>query len=176
MGTIIKEATIRGKTLQEAFKTLQEEDRDEHGNDIYNGGWNNCQGIKEVTASEFDRKLSAGDMSKHEPAVAKCTRKPVLNTNTIKTQVERFPNKGARKWVTKYVAYETQWGTQIVNEESQAEAIRKVREHVAKNPNQRISVDIIKELQGDTKVATITYKPAKNEADGEWEIYGGMPY
>lgn len=171
MGTITKTARISGRTLQEAFSNLQDSCREEYGDDIYNGQWNNCQGIVEVSTKEYD---NTEDITKHQPAIAKCIRKPKPNNNTIKTQVENFPNKGARKWVTMYVA-KGEYGEYIVKEEKQAIAIKKARAYVEKHPDKTINLHIVKMLVGgETRVAKITYKPSKTEAKGEWEIYGAM--
>jgi len=180
MGTTTRHENMTGKDVQSAFRSLQESDREEYGDDVYNGRWNNCQGVREVSTSVFDKAVREGDNSKHQPAVAKCIRKPVKNNNAIKTQVENFPNKGTRKWVTKYVAYQGYFGHDTssvgIIESSQAVAIKKARTYVSKHPNASLTIRIEKVLEKqDTKVAKITYKPAKNEADGEWEIYGGMP-
>ena len=179
MGSIQKTAVINGKSLNAAFKSLQKSDAVEYGTDCYNGGWNNCQGVKEVTAAEFNRRVNESDISKHEPAIAKCVKKAKVNSNTIKTQVDRFPNKGTRKWVTRYVAYAGFFGYEPTNisELSQAEAVKKAREFVNKNPEVRLTIKIEKVLdKQETKVAVIKYKPSKGETDGEWEIYGCMSY
>ena len=39
MGTIVKQRRITGRSLKEAFRELQDDDRDELGNDSYSGGW-----------------------------------------------------------------------------------------------------------------------------------------
>jgi len=176
MGTITKHATIEGKTLKEAFKKLQDEDRKDKGTDIYSGGWNNCQGVREVSTSEFTARLKENNISKHEPAIAKCLQKPIINKNTIKTQVLNFPNKGSRKWITVYVAEDIN-GNVIIEEESQSNAIKKAREYVEKNSSVKLNVYISKKLVNNaTKVATIVYKPSKNESNGRWQIYGAMSY
>lgn len=175
MGTIIKEATIYGRTLQDAFKTLQDEDREEHGSDYYSGGWNNSQGIREVSTETYNKTLKEGDMSKHEPAIAKCVRKPIKNTMKTKTCVTNFPAKSTRKWVTKYVV-EGKYGGYIISELKQGDAIKKARAYVEKHPSERLTVLVIKELTTDAKVATINYKKSSKERDGSWDIYGGMSY
>ena len=65
MGGIRKEAKLRGKTLESSFAQLQEYDRDEHGSDYYSGGWNNAQGVVEVS----EKKFNSGEPSKHEPVL-----------------------------------------------------------------------------------------------------------
>ncbi len=177
MGAIQRYATIKGKTLDEAFKELQREDELERGRDCYSGGWNLASNVVEVSSKVFDRRHSDSDITKHEPAIAKCIRKPIRNTNAIKTRVTNYPNKGTRKWVTKYVGYSGfPMPSPVVCEDSQAKAIQKAREYVEKNPNSRVTIDIEKHLEGKQRVAEIHYKPSSKEADGEWEVFGCMSY
>jgi hypothetical protein len=176
MGTITKRATITGRTLQEAFKKLQDECREEYGEDIYNGQWNNCSEVREVSAKEFDR---CDDMNKHEPAIAKCIRKPTTNTNKIKTVVTNYPATGTRKWVTRYRAtsYRNNYAEMVVDEPTQGAAIKKARAWVEKFPDDYLTVHIAKVLEGQkTMVAKIDYKKANNERNGAWEIFGAMSY
>ena len=173
MGAIIKEDSIKGRDLATAFKNLQDSDREELGNDYYNGGWNNAQGIVEVSKAKFD----SGEPSKHEPAWAWCTNKPVGNTMKTKTTVTNYPAKGTRKWVTKYVVDDPRWSGTIVSELKQTEAIKKARALVEKNPDWKLEVYITKELQGENpKVAEINYKKSSKERDGRWDIKGCLPY
>ena len=178
MGAIQETATISGRNLQEAFQKLQDSDREEKGDDIYSGGWNNSTGIREVNQKEWNKYDEADSISKHESAIAICVRKPVGNKNKIKTVVTNFPNVGTRKWITKYEATSSAagWERTVVSEVSQADAIKKARAYVEKHPDESLSLNIVKVLLGKTKVAEIDYKPASNEADGTWEIFGCMSY
>jgi hypothetical protein len=173
MGAINKEDTITGRTLKEAFKALQDSDREELGNDIYSGGWNNAQGIIEVSK----RKFESDEPSKHEDAWALCTRKPVRNNMKTKTTVTNFPVKGTRKWVTKYVVDDPRWSGTIIEELKQTDAIKKARALVEKNPTWKLKVYIAKVLdQHQPLVAEINYKKSSTERDGVWEIKGCLPY
>ena len=173
MGAIGKEDSIRGRTLGEAFKELQDSDREELGNDYYNGGWNNATGIKEVSRDKFEN----GEPSKHEDAWALCTRKPVGNNMKTKTTVTNFPAKGTRKWVTKYVVDDPRWGGTIISELKQTEAIKKARALVEKNPTWKLKVYITKLLQNqEPTVAEINYKKSSTERDGTWDIQGCLSY
>lgn len=173
MGGITKHAQIKGRTLAEAFRKLQEEDEREMGCDPYSGGWNNAPGIREVSEKEFNKR--ADDLSKHEPVMACCIKKPVGNNMKIKTSVENFPAKGTRKWETRYVV-EDHHGRYIVNEAKQGEAIKKARAYVEKNPSVTVTVEIIKQLSESAKVAKISYKKSSKEADGVWKIQGVLSY
>lgn len=177
MGATQERATIVGRTLQEAFKKLQDSDREEKGDDIYSGGWNNSCGIREVDAKEWNKYGEEEFIAKDEPAIAFCIKKPVGNKNKIKTTVTNFPVKGTRKWETRYQAESDAcgWNKVIVSEVKQAEAIKKVRAYVENHPDESISLHIVKVLVGvKSRVAEIEYKPASNEADGIWEIFGSM--
>lgn len=182
MGSIIKHATIKGKTLNLAFSELQANDEEEYGTDIYSGGWNNATGVREISSQEFDRRVKEDDISKHMDAVAKCILKPIENSNKIKTDVTRYPNHGTRKWKTVYVA-ETTAGERLypkIEEEKQADAITKARAYVEKNPNTTLNIVIKKVLVSNDRnpdlVAKINYKKSSKERDGEWEVYGAISY
>jgi len=123
MGAIHKEDTITGRTLGEAFKALQDSDREELGNDYYNGSWHNAQGIVEVSRHKFENE----EPSKHEPAWALCIKKPIGNNMKTKTTVTNYPAKGTRKWVTKYMVDDPRWAGTIIEELKQADAIKKAR-------------------------------------------------
>ena len=176
MGAIERQATIEGRDLQSAFLLLQEEDREESGSDIYSGGWNNSTGVREVSKKEYHDYLING-VTKHEPAVAWCITKPIENNMKTKTTVTNFPAKGTRKWVTRYEVRHPEWGNVIICEEKQADAIKKARSLVERNPDLALEVLITKRLaSGETKVAEINYKSSSKERDGVWEVNGTMPY
>ena len=173
MGAIHKEDSIKGKDLRTAFKNLQDSDREELGNDYYNGGWNNAAGIIEVSKKKFD----SGEPSKHEPAWAWCTHKPVKNNMKIKTTVKNYPVKGTRKWVTKYMVDDPRWSGTIIEELKQADAIKKARALVEKNPEWKLKVYVAKVLeQHQPLVAEINYKKSSKEKDGRWDIKGCLAY
>ena len=175
MGGIHKENTIYGRDLKTAFRNLQKEEEEEYGNDIYSGGWNNASGVREVSCDDYIKIVEEGGPDKHESAIACCIRKPKLNKMKVKTAVISFPNKGTRKWITKYVA-DCNRGFEVVCELSQADAIKKARAYVDKNPDERLEVYITKKLETNAKVAEIHYKKAKNEADGGWDIAATLSY
>jgi len=173
MGAIHKEDTIIGRTLGEAFKALQDSDREELGNDYYNGSWHNAQGIVEVSRHKFENE----EPSKHEPAWALCIKKPIGNNMKTKTTVTNYPAKGTRKWVTKYMVDDPRWAGTIIEELKQADAIKKARALVEKNPTWKLKVYIAKVLeQHQPLVAEINYKKSSTERDGTWEIQGCLSY
>jgi hypothetical protein len=176
MGAIEKQTIIKGKDLKSAFLILQEEDRRESGDDTYSGGWNNSTGVREVSKKEYQDYLVDG-VSKHEPAVALCITKPIKNNMKTKTTVTNYPGKGTRKWLTKYLVNHPEWGNVLIYEDKQADAIKKARKLVEKNPGWTLKIQIAKLLEGGkTKVAEINYKSSSKEKDGVWEINGTMPY
>jgi len=172
MGAIQKEDSIQGRNLATAFKKLQDSDREEYGDDYYSGGWNNAQGIVEVSKSKFDN----GDPSKHEPAWAWCTHKPIGNNMKVKSQVTNYRVKGARTWVTKYQVQHPVHGYVIVSELKQLDAVKKARKLVEENPDWDLSVHIVKELTSSSRVADIEYKKSSKERNGRWEIKGCLAY
>ena len=94
-----------------------------------------------------------------------------------KTIVTNFPAKGTRKWVTKYVVDDPRWNGTIIEELKQADAIKKARALVEKNPTWKLKVYITKVLeQHQSLVAEINYKKSSTERDGIWEIKGCLPY
>ena len=172
MGGIRKEAKLTGKTLKSSFAQLQEYDRDELGSDYYSGGWNNAQGVVEVS----EKKFNSGEPSKHEPVWALCIGKPIGNNMKVKTKVTNYPAKGTRKWVTKYEVEHPVRGNIIVSELKQGDAISKARKLVERNPDWDLSVFISKRLTSDSRVADIEYKNSSKERNGMWEIKGCLPY
>ena len=176
MGAIEKQATIKGKDLRTAFKNLQDCDREDYGCNVYSGGWNNAQGVVEVSKQEYNQSLIDG-VTKHEPAKAWCMTKPIGNNMKTKTSVTNYPAKGTRKWVTEYQVLHPQWGNVIISCYKQADAIKEARELVEKNPHWILKVQIAKVLKSeDTKVAIVNYKKSSTERDGVWEVNGTMPY
>jgi hypothetical protein len=174
MGGITKEERIQGRTLSDAFKKLQDEDREELGDDYYCGGWHNSQGVKEVSERDFDFDY----ITKHEPARALCVRKPVLNSNKVKTTVTNYPVKGARKWVTRYVVRNGRGPlSDLYASDNQKDAIDKARKYSEKRPDNSYEVHIVKELVGQpTRVAEINYKKSSKECDGVWDVMAILPY
>ena len=178
MGAIDKEARIRGNSLGVAFQELQDEDREENGTDTYSGGWNNSDGVREVSASEF-KNTDIADMDKWGNAIAVCIKKPIKNSNKVKTKVKAFPNVGARVWETIYVVRLNSFKESFtgLSDKSQTQAIKKARAYVEKHPETSAYIEITKVLtKGVSKVAEIEYKKSNNERGGIWDIKGVVPY
>jgi hypothetical protein len=178
MGTQNCWGQAQGKNMREAWRKAYQEDEEEYGHQQgYSGHLNVCEFIGDVTSQykrmsedEFEefleRKLDKGD------AVGVCIKEPVTNTNKVKTKVENKPQKGARKWITMYVA-ETVMGDELVKATTQTECIKRARKMMEQQSYQRVIVTIRKELfQGNSHCATITYKPSAKEALGKYQFYG----
>lgn len=164
MGAETRYVRGSGRTMQEAWDDLVEQDRVENGTDFYGSVLSTVNfPVREV--KEFPEELD-----KYH-AVGKCISKPVLNNNKIKTEVENFPCKATRKWVTKYKA-ESRYGVSpSILCDSQTECITKARAWLEKHPHSIIDIHIIKVLEKmSPKVATISYKKSKDEKDGVWEF------
>lgn len=172
MSTLTKVFRIKGMTLQEAWKNYRDEDVRENGEGTYNGT------INHVSFPKLVNKLPE-TIDKRESA-AVCIRKPVLNTNKVKSTVENFPCKDTRKWETYYYARPIWLDHHLVEEisdTSQAKCIEAARKYVEKHPNIPLEIHVGKRLVNmDTKVAKVKYKPASNESPGEWECIAGCPY
>jgi hypothetical protein len=133
-----------------------------------------------ISVSKEYYEKHANDVTKHEDAIAYCRVKPIGNDNKVKTEVIRYPNHGARKWVTRYVAKPRYSDTkQHIEAETLQECIAKARAYVDKNPEERLDIIITKKLLGkeDSNLcAEIKYKPSSKERDGEWDIAGAMSW
>lgn len=180
MGGYGRSTSMSGKTFKEAWKNLQAEEEYELGNDAYNGGFNNCDMPRLVSDDKFD-KYEEGelDISKRE-CVATVSTNPIPNTNKIKTEVTRYPNKGTRKWETIYVATPRYTDTrQRIESKTLQDCINKARAYVEKHPNEKMDVTINKKLVGKEKgndlCAEISYKKSSTERPGSWKVYGVVP-
>ena len=164
MGAETIYGTSEGRTMMEAWNDLVEDDRQENGSGVYNSVFSSvCNAIKEVY--QFP-----DDLDKYK-AVAVCVQKPIGNTNKIKTEVENFPCKATRKWVTEY--YGVTWRGERISEissDSQVKCIALARAYIEKNPEVSVEIHIGKKLIGSTKVAKINYKKATNERLGTWKF------
>ena len=182
MGGVKEYNTMTGRTVGQAFDRLREELLEEHGHDIYGGHQgNNELDTRKIFKSEKELEQYM-EKQEHNGTYYKGTSfayeivTPKPNTNKTKTQVNRFPNKGTRKWETVYVGVADGYGSiqdvQII-ETKQADAIAKARAYVEKNPDVDIKIQIGKRLIGeDVLCADVTYKPSTTERKGKWGFIG----
>ena len=181
MGAISIEVTGYGRDIREAFSNAQEEAEEQYGNDSYNGAINNCSLIGDYTSKRPTMhpdelaELILSKTNKRE-VIGYCLQQPKLNENKIKTQVQNFPQEGARKWVTIYKAVDW-YGKEVVRDKTQTGCIKKARAYVEKHTNTRLDIIICKELEtGNSKCATISYKPAAGERLGKYLFIGMASY
>jgi len=184
MGATLITRHGRGKNMADAFRKLQIDAEEEYGNDSYNGEINNCSLLGDVSNQRhkfdeddhFEEWIYNNKISKRD-AVGYCTQNPVANTNKIKTTVTNYPQKGTRKWETRYVAESLTSDKYIgISEKSQTDAIKKARAYVEKHPEVRLRINITKVLVGaETKVAAIEYKKAGKESDGHYTFIALAP-
>jgi hypothetical protein len=168
----------QGKNIKEAWKKAKQEDEEYYGHqEGYSGHLNMCHFVGDVTSQykrmsedEFEafleRKLGTNE------AVGVCIKEPVANTNKVKTKVDNIPQKGARKWVTMYVA-ETISGEELVKATTQTACIKRARKMMEQQSFRKVIITIRKELlMGNKKCAEITYKPSSKESEGGYYFYG----
>jgi hypothetical protein len=172
MGAITSYLNVKANSAKEAFKDAVNDAEREYGQDIYNGQINTCCLTKDVTseyhnASNKNKFISEmlDNVPKREAYVV-CLKKPVSNTNKIKSVVNVTPQKGARQWVTVYKVYRRD---ELIAEcKSQTEAIKKARAFSEKHQC-KTTIEISKKLsKGIKNVAEVEYKNSRNEQSGEY--------
>jgi hypothetical protein len=175
MGASLIEERGRGSSINDAYKRAVEDAIYEHGNDSYNGTISTTNGVKDVTKQYRSSGKSIGDfaeylyetdqLQKWGNALGVCLSEPVVNNNKVKTQVNTTPQKGTRKWETRYVVQLFD-GTVIGSSEFQIDAIKLGREYTEKN-KEKTYVHITKKLIGSsTLVSEISYKKSDKEKEG----------
>jgi hypothetical protein len=182
MGACSIVVSATGNSMSEAFSKAVEEAREEHGNDSYNGEINNCSLAGDVTHKRGEFKEDDFfhnwilDNTDKRDVKGYCQRKPRLNGNKIRSVVKNYPQKGTRKWVTKYLALNKWTGEVVAEDESQTRCIKKGRAYVDKHNKVSIEIQISKRLvDGVTKVADIEYKAAADEKPGLYTFVGWAP-
>ena len=178
MGAEYRELSIKGRDFRTAWKNAVEEDEYERGHDYYAGLIGTVHDIRKVSYDTFEKYLEGElDLSKCE-AVYRETCSPKGNTNKIKTQVERHPVKGTRKWETVYEVIKKGYLKESLSfHKMQADAIKDARNRCEKDQC-NYEVRIAKRLIGGQDVtlcANISYKSSKTESDGRWDIYACVP-
>jgi len=167
--------SARGRSMDQAFRTLQHEAEEEYGHDYYNGEINNAHGYTDVTHKDWKSLVKRWEesevYSEKGDCFAVCIKKPKGNSNKIKTLVERFPQKGTRKWVTYYDVTTRFSGELIGRKENLTDAIKLAREHTEKKQLTTV-IHIVKILkQGNSKCAVVIYKKASKEAEGLYRFH-----
>ena len=168
-----------GKTMQEAYKDLCDEARDEYGHQQgYNGTISTTHGFRDVTA-EFKRsgKSISDFIDERYSRLGKrdcegiCIEVPKNNTNKIKSQVKHNVEKGTKKWVLKYVVTNYR-GERLCSKDTKGDAVKIARQHTEKT-EERTFIHMEKILEkGSTRVAEIEYKKGKDEKNGKYVFFG----
>ena len=187
MGSIRYCEEGKGLNMADAFKRLQDEAREEYGDDIYNGRINNAQGYRDVTNAYKSSKKDLDDfidercdnLSKFEMGEAICLDKPVENNNKVKSQVEHIVTKGTKKWILLYkvkASYRSDLDMYTKFFKTKGEAVTYARQ-MAEKFKQDFRITMIKELEnGNPLVAKVSYKKSKNEKEGRYIFYGYVSY
>jgi hypothetical protein len=174
MGACEIRVTARGMSMREAFKNAVEEANDEHGHEQgYSGAINNCKLANQVKKGEYTDDEIYEKTDKRE-VWGYCSQEPIENANSVKSTVTRYPQKGSRKWKTVYeiIHYNNVVGTK----DSQTEAITEARKYAEKYNHTRVDICITKILtEGNSRCATINYKPSNKEREGIYVFIGIAP-
>ena len=172
-----------GKTAQEVYRKLCEIAEEEYGHqEGYNGTIStthsfrdeteayNKSKFKDVSAYIRDR-FDSHSMGKRDCSVI-CVRQPVGNKNKTKSQVEHIVTPGTKKWILKYVVYDSHNDRMIASCNTKGEAVTKARAYTEKTTTPT-NICMEKSLEkGNRTVAKITYKKSTTERDGEWVFFG----
>lgn len=182
MGACNFEATASGISMGKAFQAAVEESNEEYGNDSYSGEIATKGSFRDVTEMFKRSKLSLQEfIDKHDSDCDKwgdawgiCLKEPKKNSNKIKTLVEHIISKGTKKWELKYVIC-NYMGDEIGSKDKKGDAVKAARAHTEKT-QRRTYVEMQKVLKdGNSRVATISYKSGKNESDGKYVFFGMAP-
>lgn len=166
-----------GKTMQIAFEKVQREAEEEYGNDSYNGKINNCFLVADWTNKYNGKNLNeladlADDYCGKGEVIGICIDKPVPNKNKTKSQVENKAQKGARKWVTVYLAINID-GDIICQGKTQAECVKKARKYVEDRGEGSLNISIAKQIEsGNSLCAKVSYKASSKEKQGRYVFLG----
>lgn len=175
----------RGKDVREAYNNAVEDAIEEYGHqDGYSGEINAVNSYRDVTrefkasGKSIDKYISEleDELGKYDGARAICIEEPKLNNNKIKTQVEHIVTPGTKKWLLRYVVYDTR-GERITSAPTKGEALKLARQH-SERTQATTMIKMEKHLEkSDTAlVAKVKYKQAANEKDGIWAFFGWAPY
>jgi hypothetical protein len=180
MGATLITRYGQGLTMAEAFKRVQEEDRDELGSDYYSGGTHHTHLTAKVSNSKVSNidELEAWVQKNGSKgnAYGVVTSDPVVNKNKIKSVVTDHPQEGTRKWETVYVAQE-KYGKKVVGSARfKKDAIDKARKHTekTKKPTEVLIKKVLPTSQV-TVCAEVNYKPAKDEREGHYMFAAWAP-
>lgn len=177
--------SARGRDIREAYNTAVEDATEEYGyQDGYSGEINSVNSYKDVTrdfkasGKSLDSYLDMleEELGKYDGARAICIEEPKLNSNKIKTQVEHVVTPGTKKWMLRYVVYDSR-GERITGAPTKGEAVKLARQHSERTQStSMIRMEKHLEKSDTALVAKVKYKPAASEKYGKWIFFGWAPY
>jgi hypothetical protein len=144
MGATTAFGSARANNINQAWNRVYEECKEEYGYDPYNGTLSTCEFTKDVSyklQEMNEQKLEEWiiDNCPKREAWGYCTNRPVKNTNKIKSIVKANPQKGTRKWVTKYAVY--RYSEFIKSFKTQTEAVKYARQQLK---NWRVEIGYVR--------------------------------
>jgi hypothetical protein len=183
MGSQSYQERYKGPDIETAFAKAQADADDEYGHQQgYSGQINMACGVSDVTQKYKNSKKSLDEFindelhktSKHNPAQALCMIKPIGNKNQIKSQVEHNVVNGTKKWITYHVVYVNGRERHRIGKKlTKGAAVELARRHTSRTQEE---TEVVLEKRLENKKArleaTITYKKASDEREGEWVFYG----
>ena len=178
MGASWFQTSQRGASLNEAYRTAQEDAEREHGYDGYNGTISTTHTITDLTdnfkrsgksmAEYIDMQM---DKLHKRDCAAICVEKPVANNNKTKSQVEHVVTPGTKKWILKYMVYDN-CDHYVSSHLTKGDAVKKAREYTERTQTPT-TIHMEKTLEkGNRTVAKITYKKSSTEKLGRWVFFG----
>lgn len=183
MGAVEIYVEQEGTSMRDALKRAQDKARDMYGNDYYNGRINNCSLSNDLTMSfkQCTTMKQRNDFVNERMCNADkgevygiCMREPKADTRKIKSKVETFPQKGARKWKTAYEIYNNN-DELIDTKYDQTSAIKRAREYTESTMfTSRIFITK-KLVNGNVQVAKIVRKEDRNNKLGKYIFFGCAP-
>jgi hypothetical protein len=182
MGAELRTTIVQANSMQEAWKMVIEEAEAESGRASYNGDFNTTSFTQDVTRKyhsiegiEKADEWIQENVPKWE-TWGVCLKERIYNTNKIKSTVERNAQKGARKWVTKYVGIDDWNKEELAVADTLQDCIDLTRAYCEKTAreNATFKVEIRKRLINinEYHCATIKYKKSKTESKGTYLFVG----
>lgn len=172
----------KGKTMNDAYNRICEDEREEHGHEQGYSGTICDAGHPHDITDKFKRSgkslndfINSVEVNKRDCFVI-CTKEPKSNLNKIKTQVEHHVTKGTKKWELVHVVYRGRFGDEEIGSKAKkGDAVTLARAHTERT-QEPTTIRMVKRLKGEeAKVATITYKASTTESAGEWIFFGEAP-
>jgi len=171
----------QGQSFEDAFEAAKETALREHGHStpiLY--AINYEDRTPDYRKKDGDENLSKEVEASETPiCLAAMVKKPLMNTNKIKSSVNIFSQEGPRTWHTKYGVYKVnaskvQPVTDIEPQKTKGDAIKEARKWTGKNKQATI-VKVGKYLANEDDVeivAEISYKKSSKERLGTYIFYG----